>query len=460
MAVEIAFQTRGNETRGNGSPSHGRTAHLQPAIDQLGVPRLDCSVGLMAHNEERNIANAIEAVLAQQPTFGELVELIVVASGCTDRTTDIVAALALDDPRIRLIVQELRAGKASAINLFIAAARAPILVLVNADNIVTPGSIDALVEQFHDAAVGMVGGKPVPVNDDDTFLGYAVHLLWRLHDQIARESPKLGEIVAFRNIVASIPTDTAVDELSLQAVVTELGYRLVYEPRAVVYNCGPTTTSDFLRQRRRIFAGHLYIARNQGYAASTMSFTRIGRVLLRSESDNIAKAPLWAAGALALETTARVLGYYDFLRRRPHHIWTTETTTKGDIGESAHQKMVESEIVDLAEERLQRRFHPTASLLQQMARQVAARGACTCSRTEQRTIILDAEGGVEIEVEPHGGARRAKFCSSCALYGILPVVLVRRSRSLGASAPSRLRRLVRRPRTPDSPTRRFHQPWV
>ena len=79
------------------------------------------------------------------------------------------------------------------------------------------------------------------------------------------------------------------------------------------------------------------------------------------------------------------------------------TTTKGDIGESAHQKMVESEVVDLAEERLQRRFHATASLLQQMARQVAARGACTCSRTEQRTIVLDADGGVDIELEQRGG---------------------------------------------------------
>jgi hypothetical protein len=122
--------------------------------------------------------------------------------------------------------------------------------------------------------------------------------------------------------------------------------------------------------------------------------------------------------------------------------------------------MVESEVVDLSEERLQRGFHGTASLLQQMARQVAARGVCTCSPTEQRTIVLDSEGGVEVEVEQLGGHRPAKFCSSCALYGILPVVIVRRSRSRGASAPSRLRRLLPRQRNPDSPTRRRHLPWV
>jgi len=402
----------------------------------------------MAHNEEGNIANAIEAVLAQQPTFGELVELIVVASGCTDRTTDIVASLACEDPRIRLVVQDDRAGKASAINLFITAARAPILVLVNGDNIVTPGTIDALVGQFQDDAVGMVGGQPIPVNDDDTFLGYAAHLLWRLHDRIARESPKLGEIVAFRNVVPRIPTDTAVDELSLQAIVTELGFRLVYEPSAVVYNRGPTTTADFLRQRRRIFAGHLRIAKQQGYSASTMSVTRVGRAFFQYESDNIARAPLWAAGTVALETAARVLGYYDFLRRRPHHIWTTVTTTKGDIGESAHQKMLESDLVDLAEERRRRRFHATASLFQRGARQVAARAACTCSESEERTIILDPQNPRE---EVH---RRAKSCYNCAVTGILPVVIVRRLRSRGAASPARGHRILPRLRRPDSATRR------
>ena len=182
------------------------TAQVSDSYDRVG-PVL----------QSGNIANAINAILGQEPASAELDELIVVASGCTDRTTEIVASLAREDPRVRLVVQERRAGKASAINLFIDAARCPVLVLVNADTLVRRGTIDALVQHFQDPTVGMVGGHPIPVNDDDHFLGYAVHLLWRLHDQIARESPKLGEIVAFRNVLPCIPTDTAVDELSMQA---------------------------------------------------------------------------------------------------------------------------------------------------------------------------------------------------------------------------------------------------
>src|SRR6201982_3150617 len=97
-------------------------------------------------------------------------------------------------------------------------------------------AFDVLLSHFADPAVGMVGAHPVPVNGRGTFLGHEVHLQWRLHDRTARPSPKLGEMVAFRNVGPSIPLDTAVDELSIQALITQLGYRLLDEPRGGVYN--------------------------------------------------------------------------------------------------------------------------------------------------------------------------------------------------------------------------------
>ena len=104
--------------------------------------------------------------------------------------------------------------------------------------------------------IGMVRGRPVPVNDPSTFMGHAVHLLWRLHDRVARIHPKLGEVIAFRNVISGIPTNSAVDEISIQALISQLGYQLIYEPECVVYNKGPVTVRDFLKQRRRIYAGH------------------------------------------------------------------------------------------------------------------------------------------------------------------------------------------------------------
>ena len=318
-----------------------RPAPGPPAAPKGGAVSgpLRCSVGIMAYNEEENIANAIVTVLGQRHQAQEISEMVVVASGCTDRTVEIVRALARQDPRITLIVQHERAGKASAINLFLQAARSPILLMVSADVLVREGTVDALIAHFRDPSVGMVGGHPIPVNDEQTFLGHTVHMMWRLHDRIARESPKLGEIVAFRNVISAIPPDTAVDEISIQAAITALGYRLVYEPRAVVFNRGPTTVADFLRQRRRIAAGHYQVAREQDYVPSTMSIWRVGSALVSDE--------VWTLGAVALEATARGLGFVDFLRHRPHHIWATASTTKHDIAREA-AALAGAELVGLA----------------------------------------------------------------------------------------------------------------
>jgi biofilm PGA synthesis N-glycosyltransferase PgaC len=321
------------ETPSLGAAGNGHTSALTP--DGAGI---GCSVGIMAYNEEASIADAIGTILAQKLTSGRITELIVVASGCEDGTAAIVSDIARQDPRVRLIEQEQRQGKASAINLFISVARSPFLLMVSADVLVKDDTIDAMLRRFEDPAVGMVGGHPIPVNDETTFLGHAVHLQWRLHDQIARQSPKLGEIVAFRNVVPSIPNDTAVDEISIQALITRLGYELVYEPGAIVYNRGPTTVSDFLRQRRRIYAGHLRVRDQQGYSASTMSASRVLGALRGSGSFSTPRTLMWSLGTVALELTARGLGHYDVVRRRPQHVWEMCATTKRHIADGANSQ--------------------------------------------------------------------------------------------------------------------------
>jgi poly-beta-1,6-N-acetyl-D-glucosamine synthase len=294
-----------------------------------------CTVGIMAYNEEASIADAIDSILDQGTSSGRLSEVVVVASGCVDRTVEIVREIAARDPRVRLLVQEEREGKASAINLFIASAHSEVLMMISADLVLKEGTLEALMRHFDDPEVGMVGGHPIPVNGEGSFLGHAVHLQWRLHDRIARSAPKLGEIVAFRNVVPSIPLDTAVDEISIQALVTRLGFRLVYEPEAVVYNRGPTSVRDFLRQRRRIHAGHLRIRKQQEYSAPTMGSWRVLRALGGSGSFTTPRACLWSTGTIGLECAARMLGRWDAARRRPLHVWEISTTTKRGVAAGA-----------------------------------------------------------------------------------------------------------------------------
>lgn len=292
---------------------------------------LTLSLGIMAYNEEANIADLLDAVLRQRFSNYLLKEILVVVSGSTDRTEEIVNSYIAKDNRIRLLVQQEREGKASAVNLFLSKADADILILESADTIPQEDTLNKLVEPFTDSKIGMTGARPVPVNSKDTFIGFTVQLMWDLHHKIALISPKLGELVAFRNFVREIPQDTPVDEASIEAIVRNSSYKLRYVPEAIVRNKGPENIMDFIKQRRRITAGHKQLSKKQEYNVSTANPLRILGILVKGLSWK-PKEIIWTMGAIGLEFIGRVLGYYDwFIKKHNPAIWDIALSTKSGI---------------------------------------------------------------------------------------------------------------------------------
>lgn len=288
---------------------------------------INCSMGIMAYNEEANIGRLLEAVITQRFKEVALTEIVVVASGCTDNTEAVVLEWAKRDSRIRLISQEKRMGKASAINDYLPKAQERILVLCSADLLPEPEAIERLVSPFADPEVGMTSSRPVPVNDATQFMGYAAHMLWGLHHAINMKSFKAGEMIAIRKIFERIPYHTAVDEASMEPVIRGQGYQAQYVPTAIVYNKGPETLADFLRQRRRIYAGHLAVRDTLGYNVSTMSGRKILVTLLQN-LDWRPKQFTWTWSIVGLEVYGRLLGLRDYKKRRDHAVWEMATTTK------------------------------------------------------------------------------------------------------------------------------------
>lgn len=290
---------------------------------------MSCAVGVMAHDEEANVVTALRSVLSQTGAHVSGLRVVVVASGCADATVPRAREVAAADSRVLVIVQPRREGKASAINLFLQEAQGhPVLVLAGADTRLEPGTLEALVAPFDDAGVGMTGGRPVPVNSPDTLLGRVVRLQWDLHDAVARLEPKLGELVAFRPPAAPLDPATAVDEASLEAEFLRSGLRRVYVPEARVAMKGPTTVGDFLRQRRRIHAGHLRLRRATGHAVSTLGTARAFREAMRLRREGRAT---WTTIAMtaALETVGRALGAWDArIAGRDHSTWRSIRSTK------------------------------------------------------------------------------------------------------------------------------------
>src|SRR5262245_28643442 len=93
-----------------------------------------CAVGLMAYNEAANLASALRSVLAQRGPHVRLHSVTVVASGCTDATVPRAREAGAGDPRVRVLEQARREGKAAAITEFLATVReADLVALVGAD---------------------------------------------------------------------------------------------------------------------------------------------------------------------------------------------------------------------------------------------------------------------------------------------------------------------------------------
>lgn len=294
----------------------------------INLSSLIVSVGICAYNEEKNIGQLLKALQSQELQQVSIKEIFVVSSGSTDNTEAIVSSYAEKDGRIRLICQPERRGKASAINEFLRLASGELCLLISADVLPKKDAVEKMCLSFLDKTVGMAGGQVVPLNSQNNFMGFAGHMLWGMHHQIALKHPKLGEMAVFRNVVKEIPEDTATDEAFIEAAITQKGFVLKYVPQAVVYNRAPETVSDFLRQRRRIYAGHLDLKKRLHYQTSTMSvlallpiaFSHFGWRPLRN---------LWALGTIALEAYGRFLGWYDFrIKKKSHAVWEMVPTTK------------------------------------------------------------------------------------------------------------------------------------
>lgn len=289
---------------------------------------LKCSVGVLAHNEAANMPRLLAALLSQELKQVEIAEIIVISSASTDGTDDIVRDFMADYPQVKLITEDKRRGKSAAINKFIKAATSDILVMESGDTLPEPDTVEKLVCPFADPKVGMVGGRPVPENPNTTFVGYTVNLLWRLHHHLALISPKLGEMVAFRKIFEAIPTNSAVDEASMEALIRAAHLKLQYVPKAIIHNKGPENLPELITQRRRIAAGHCWLKQKQHY---TVSSSQPG-LLWRITADEILRRPgriPMLVGAALLETMCRLLGRFDYhvLRKNPY-AWKMVPSTK------------------------------------------------------------------------------------------------------------------------------------
>lgn len=286
------------------------------------------SIGVCAYNEEKNIRHTLDSILTQTVRGGSIEEIVVVSSGSTDGTDDIVREYSSKDPRVRLLRQERREGKNSAVNAFMASAKGGILVLVNADNNLGDGALDHLVSHFADEKVGVVGGRPMPVNRRDSIPGFAVYMLWDMHHRLSLIYPKVGEAIAFRNLNIQIPTGMQSDEDLVRMDLEKRGYRTEYEPNAIVVNKGPDTVRDYWKQRTRVNIGERYMKRLFDFDIPTWDSRFLFQAYLGFLKDN-SNHVLRMSSAMVMELLARAYAsIYVKLDKGDKVLWSMVESTK------------------------------------------------------------------------------------------------------------------------------------
>ncbi len=287
------------------------------------------SVILPTHNDGGNIGPLLDRLL-EEPCVGEIV---VVASACSDQTVPIARERAAGAAgRIRLYVEPVRTGKAAAVNFGVTRSSLTYVVIVSGDVLPEPGAIAAVVDALDEPGVGMAGGRPVPVNGAGSTLGHAVHLLWGLHHRLAMRQPKLGEMIALRREAADLLPRTSVDEATFQAMLESAGWKSRYVPEAVVANRGPGTMRDFVKQRRQINTGHLWLRHREGYTVASLHVGLLVREfcaeVLSRDSTRRPRSMSGTGAAVGMELWARLLARWDYLRGREQHVWDMVASTK------------------------------------------------------------------------------------------------------------------------------------
>ncbi len=228
------------------------------------TPNYRVSVIVPAYNEGVVLRACVESILRSQ---GELAEVIIVDDGSTDDTSQVMHALAQAHPKVRAIRQQ-NAGKGAALNRGIDEATGDILIFVDADGIFSPVTIPWLLTGFRDAAVGAVCGDDRPVNLDRV-LTRMLSVLSHMGTGMVRRSLSLlhclpvvsGNIGAFRadlvRQLGGFRTDTVGEDLELTWRIYDAGFRVAFEPRAIVLAESPSTLRALWKQRVRWARGLL-----------------------------------------------------------------------------------------------------------------------------------------------------------------------------------------------------------
>jgi cellulose synthase/poly-beta-1,6-N-acetylglucosamine synthase-like glycosyltransferase len=208
-----------------------------------------------AHNEEGVIERRLENLLALDYPRDNL-EIVVASDASSDRTDELVEAIAARDSRVRLLRCQ-RGGKVAAQNGAVRATQGEILAFTDANAQWKPDALRQLVRNFADEDVAYVCGghfyeQPDGTNRESTY--------WKFEEWLRRNESALGSITGGIGPIYAVRRSDFVEvdprfghDLALPYLMVQRGRRAVFEPDAIAWEKPSRDVEDEYRRKVRMF---------------------------------------------------------------------------------------------------------------------------------------------------------------------------------------------------------------
>ena len=247
------------------------------------------SVVMVVRNEERVLERKLENLLSLDYP-GELIRLVVVSDGSTDRTEAILKSYA-SNPRVNVVLNQLSRGKASGLNDAFEFAQGDIVVFTDARQEIEPGALGRLLENFADPQVGCVSGELMLGDPEKGEISENLGFYWRVEKRIRDLESASGSVVgatgAFyairRSLLSPLPAETILDDVYLPMQVARQGFRVVFDSRARVWDSDLGAAREFARKVRTLSGNYqlLQLAPWLLTSANPIRFEFVSHKLLR-----------------------------------------------------------------------------------------------------------------------------------------------------------------------------------
>jgi len=301
------------------------------------------SIIICAYNEERSIGPLLENLMRQRVPL-EIVdgEIIVAASGCTDRTVDVVKQHMAGTSKIKLIEEEKRLGKASALNRAFAASTGDYIALVPADVLPAKNALFNLLIPFRNKNVSAVSGRPMqnPRKVPKSFMGYLANMTYRLWGRLMRKlndrgqaAHCSGEFMAIRSDVRTVIPDGCAADDSYIAIMAKKKGLIKFASNAVGYNLLPSNLADYVNQRKRWLFGHFQTKKITGEYPTVLDTLILYKpgIVIQVLAEEIVERPReigYLMSAIVVEAMIYMLCMLDHVLCRRYGVWPVIRSTK------------------------------------------------------------------------------------------------------------------------------------